>query len=104
MLKRNSFNEPIDFKRFLTGTLFRFGNLNPSRSDTRKAPEDMKRLHLDYAAWLETWNCWDGAVDTPVIHEALSGNAPGAPLEETLPQLQDGNPIYRSASHACFLC
>ena len=50
-----------------------------------QAFEDMKALHLDYAAWLETWNCMDGIVwphpDYP--RSSFWKGCPRDPLEET---------------------
>lgn len=54
----------LDFKKFNTGTLFLIRT--PEHFPAGYAAEsfrDMKEnLHLDYAAWLETWNCMDGII------------------------------------------
>lgn len=51
------------FDSFRTGTLFliRTPETFPV-GYAEKSIADMKHLHLDYIAWLETWNCMDGIV------------------------------------------
>ncbi len=51
------------FDAFRTGTLFliRTPDTFPV-GYADKCMKDMKSLHLDYAAWLETWNCMDGTI------------------------------------------
>ena len=54
----------LDFRRFHAGTLFliRTPETFPE-GYAEKSFRDMKEnLHLDYAAWLETWNCADGII------------------------------------------
>ncbi|NMA47137.1 MAG: hypothetical protein GX945_11325 [Lentisphaerae bacterium] len=77
---------PINFKRFKNGTLFLIRKPESFPVGyAQSAFEDMKRLHLDYAAWLETWNCRDGV---PWIHpdyprSSFWKDCPRDPLEET---------------------
>ncbi|MBE6646923.1 MAG: DUF4350 domain-containing protein [Ruminococcaceae bacterium] len=54
----------FDFKGFNTGALFlvRTPEYFPE-GFAKKSFEDMKyNLHFDFAAWLETWNCFDGVL------------------------------------------
>ena len=53
----------LDFKKFTTGTLFlvRVPEHFPV-GYAEEAFKDMKRLHFDFAALLETWNCFDGVL------------------------------------------
>ena len=56
--------EQFDFKGFNTGALFlvRTPEYFPE-GFAKKSFEDMKyNLHFDFAAWLETWNCFDGVL------------------------------------------
>lgn len=51
----------LDFCKFNIGTLFLVRT--PEVFPVGYADEcfaDMKRMHFDYVAWLETWNCYDG--------------------------------------------
>lgn len=56
--------QKLDFNKFNAGTLFLIRT--PEHFPAGYAAEsfrDMKEnLHLDYAAWLETWNCMDGII------------------------------------------
>lgn len=76
----------LDFSRFKNGTLFliRTPETFPD-GYAEEAFADMKRLHFDYAAWLETWNCLDGIVwlhpDYP--RSSYWQGCPRDPLEET---------------------
>lgn len=78
--------QKIDFSKFNIGSLFliRTPDTFPE-GYAEKCFEDMKRLHFDYAAWLETWNCADGILwchpDYP--RSSLWEGCPRDPLEET---------------------
>ena len=54
----------FDFKDFNKGALFLIRTPeNFSEGYAQKSFEDMKQnLHFDFAAWLETWNCFDGVL------------------------------------------
>ena len=56
-------SEVLDFRRYTLGTLFliRTPETFPE-GYAEQAFADMRRLHLEYAAWLETWNCFDGII------------------------------------------
>ena len=56
--------EKLDFKKFTCGTLFLIRTPESfPEGYAEKCFQDMKEnLHLDYVAWLETWNCIDGII------------------------------------------
>ena len=57
-------NKPFDFKGFNKGALFLIRTPeNFPVGYAKKSFADMKQnLHFDFAAWLETWNCFDGVI------------------------------------------
>ena len=74
------------FNSFKTGTLFLIRTPDvfpPDYADRCFA--DMKRLGLDYAAWLETWNCMDGIIWKSNLYPRSSfwSYEERDPLEET---------------------
>ena len=76
----------IDFSHFKNGTLFLIRTPDTFPEGYAQSTfEDMRRLHIDYAAWLETWNCADGVLwihpDYPRSH--FWEGCPRDPLEET---------------------
>ncbi len=56
--------DKLDFRKFVCGTLFLIRTPESfPEGYAEKCFQDMKEnLHLDYAAWLETWNCTDGII------------------------------------------
>ena len=76
----------IDFNHFKNGTLFLIRTPDTFPEGYAQSTfEDMRGLHIDYAAWLETWNCADGVLwihpDYPRSH--FWEGCPRDPLEET---------------------
>jgi len=63
-MNMNTTADKLDFKKFLCGTLFLIRTPESfPEGYAEKSFQDMKEnLKLDYAAWLETWNCVDGII------------------------------------------
>ncbi len=74
------------FNQFRTGTLFliRTPDTFPVGYAERSIADMAGNLHLDYAAWLETWNCLDGIVwpHKGFPRSSYWKNEPRDPLEE----------------------